>query len=176
MNQTPQEPNLTPAQMETLYEELRRIAKNSLRISDQQVTLQPTMVVHEAYLRLAKHSISDWHSRTHFVAVAAKAMRQVLINHHRDRNALKRGGGRDRVTLSGCDPLDADTEFDFLTLHEALEDLAKLDSRQSQIVELRFFGDLTMQAIADHLQLSLTTIENEWRHAKAWLNQRLDPH
>ena len=158
-----------------VYDELRGLAVGMFHVRNRDATLPPTALVHEAYMRLAGSDALDVAGRTHFVALAAKVMRQVLIDHHRERAAQKRGGGWDRVTLSGLPGLAEDKELDFLALHEALDDLATLDPRQAKIVELRFFGGLPMQEIADHLDVSIKTVEADWRHARAWLTARMGP-
>ena len=157
-----------------VYDQLRELAGRAFRRQGNALTLQPTAVVHEVYLRMAGSKEEDFHSRTHFLAVASKAMRQVLLNHHRDRSALKRGGNLERVTLSGCDPALTGGSLDFLALNEALEELSELDERQCTIVELRFFSGLTVPEIAAALDVSKTTVESEWRHARAWLKVRLE--
>jgi RNA polymerase sigma factor (TIGR02999 family) len=137
-------------------------------------TLQPTAVVHEAYLRLVDESRVDWQGRTHFRAVCARVMRRVLIDHARARNRVRRGGGQKPISLeSAVAPLDLE-DLDALELNEALDRLAALDSRQAQIVELRFFGGLSVEEVATTLGVSKRTIESEWTHAKAWLRTELD--
>ena len=159
-----------------VYDELRGLAVGLFHGRDRTPTLPPTALVHEAYLRMAGSAELACDGRTHFVALAAKVMRQVLIDHHRERRAKKRGGAWERVTLSGLPGAGADGgegQLDFLALHEALEELAALDARQARIVELRFFGGLPMQGVADALGVSIKTVELDWRHARAWLTARL---
>jgi RNA polymerase sigma factor (TIGR02999 family) len=156
-----------------VYEELRSIAAVHFRKGPASRTLQPTVLVHEAYLRLARETASRWKSRGHFLAVAAKAMRQVLIDHHRRRSAEKRGGRLERISLSIAEPAVGAPAVDFLVLEEALERLEALDGRQARVVELRFFGDLSMQEIAEALDVSLGTVEKDWRVARAWLAREL---
>ena len=155
-----------------LYGELHRIAEGVFR---QQAghTLQPTALVHEAYLKLAKHDTDRWRSRTHFLASAAQTMRKILIDYHRYRNAQKRGGGADRTTLSGLPLSRGLAEVDVVALDDALQKLEELDPRQGRVVQLKFFGGLTTQEIADHLEVSVTTVEGDWRHARAWLLREL---
>jgi RNA polymerase sigma factor (TIGR02999 family) len=158
-----------------LYRELRAIAGNIFRDQDAGHTLQPTALVHEAWLKLAAAGTPpDWRSRSHFCAVASKAMRQILIDHHRRRSAQKRGGEKAaRVTLSGL-AIGAETpEIDALALDEALERLAALDPRSARVVELRFYGGLGAEEIAGELGISRRTVEGEWRHARAWLSRAL---
>jgi len=158
-----------------VYRELRAIAGNIFREQAAGHTLQPTALVHEAWLKLASSEGSPaWQSRSHFLAVASKAMRQILIDHHRRRSAHKRGGeGRERITLSGLAIGAATPEIDLLALEEALEKLAELDPRTARVVELRFFGGLTVEEIAEALGVGTTTVEGEWRHARAWLTREL---
>lgn len=158
-----------------VYEELRGIAHKYFLDERPDHTLQPTAVVHEAYLRLVDESQVNWQGRTHFRAVCAKAMRRVLIDYARARNRVRRGGGRKPVLLeSAVAPLELEN-LDAVALNEALERLAALDPRQAQIVELRFFGGLSVEETADALGVSKRTAEAEWTHAKAWLRSTLDP-
>jgi len=160
---------------EGIYRELRAIAGNIFREQSAGHTLQPTALVHEAWLKLAESDSSPaWQNRSHFLAVASKAMRQILVDHHRRRRAQKRGGeGRERITLSGIAIGAATPEIDLLALEEALEKLAELDPRTARVVELRFFGGLSVEEIADVLGVGKTTVEGEWRHARAWLTREL---
>jgi len=157
-----------------VYDELRRVADRLLGSARGCHTLQPTAVVHEAYLKLAKHN--GWTDRQHFQAVAARTVRQVLIDYARHGNRLKRGGGAQRLSLDTSIIGGVEPTTDLLDLHEALEQLEQDDPRAARIVELRFFGDLSMAAIAEHLDTSLRTVEREWRFARAWLVQQLGPN
>lgn len=163
-----------------IYSELRAIAGNLFRSHGPAHTLQPTALVHEAYLKLAEDSDRTWDSRSHFLAVASKAMRQILIDHHRRKTAQKRGGGEwERLTLSGVEIGEATPTLDVIALNEALDALERFDPRQAQVVEMRYFGGLTVEEIAEILAVSKTTVESEWRHARAWLTQALSdegPH
>ena len=152
-----------------VYAELRRLAASYLRRERPGHTLQPTALVHEAYVRLLDQRQVDWANRAQFVGLAAVMMRRILVNHARDRVAEKRGGGAEHVplTLSG-DDIGAD-EVDVLDLHEALTRLSDLDPRKGQIVELKFFGGLTTDEIADTLRVSTATVERDWKFARAWL-------
>jgi len=156
-----------------LYEELKRIAARQFHGQAAGHTLQPTILVHEAFLRLVGKPAA-FEDRAHFFAVAATAMRQILVNHARASNADKRGGGAKAVAL---DNNVADTaggaEVDVLALNEALDELERIDPRKRRVIELRFFAGLTVEEIASAMDLSKTTIESEWRAARAWLNVKL---
>jgi RNA polymerase sigma factor (TIGR02999 family) len=159
--------------MDALYAELRALAARRMRVENRHHTLQPTALVNEAYLRLMRGPVVI-NDRRHFFALAAGAMRHVLCDHARQKYAGKRGGRMDRVTLGlapGVEPLDVDV----LALDEALTALSKLDPRAAQVVELRFFGGLTLQETARVLGISVATAKNDWAHAKAWLFARLTP-
>ena len=162
--------------LEEVYDQLRALARRFMRGGPPGQTLEPTALVHEAYLRLARRSpdANPWESRAHFLAVAAKAMRQVLANHARDRRAIKRGRGAQRVTLSEAVVESGANEIDMMALHDALTELAENDSRKAELVEMRFFGGLTVPEIAHVLNLSTATVEREWRVAKAWIAARLE--
>ncbi|MCZ6836967.1 MAG: sigma-70 family RNA polymerase sigma factor [Planctomycetota bacterium] len=158
--------------LSVVYEELRVLASSYIKRQDPGHTLQPTALVHEAYMKLVQQENPSYHNRVHFFAVAAKAMRQLLIDHARKKNAAKRGEGWERVTLSGV--YDHKThDIDVLDLDEALNELATLDEQQARIVELRFFGGLTIDETSEELGISTSTIEREWRAARAWLSGRL---
>lgn len=159
-----------------VYDELRMLARRYLSRERPGHTLQPTALVHEAYIKLVDQSKVDWQGRTHFFAVGAKVMRHLLIDHARGKGRAKRGGGRQRVTLAdglmpfGGRELDAE---DLLALNESLDRLAELDPRQARIVELRFFGGLTVPEVALILEVSRRTVEGDWAHARAWLKREL---
>lgn len=154
-----------------IYDALRARARNYLRGSDGR--LQATELVHEAYLRLVDQSSADWQGRTHFFAVAAIAMRQIIVDHVRHHGRAKRGGDLRAVTLDeGVAPV-ADPNVDVFALYEALERLGALDARQARIVELRFFAGLNVEEVAEVLGVSKRTVEGEWTHAKAWLRLEL---
>ena len=152
-----------------IYDELRRLAAAYMRGERREHTLQPTALVHEAYLRLVDQRKVGPRNRVQFLGLAAIMMRRVLVNHARDRRAAKRGGGARRVSVTLVDEAAPEFDVNVLTLHQALEQLAALDSRKRQIVELKFFGGLTTKQIADFLQLSVATIERDWSFARAWL-------
>ncbi len=156
-----------------VYDELRAVAHKYFRHERPGHTLQPTALVHEAYVRLVDASRVDWQGRTHFIAVCAKVMRRVLIDHARARRRARRGGGQQPVTLeSAVAPLGLG-DVDAVELHEALDRLAELDARQARIVELRFFGGLSVEEAARALGVSKRTVEGDWTHAKAWLRAEL---
>ncbi|MBZ0171688.1 MAG: sigma-70 family RNA polymerase sigma factor [Phycisphaerales bacterium] len=151
-----------------VYEELRRLAGAYLAQERVDHTLQPTALVHEAFLRLVHQEDSNWESRAHFYRVAALAMRRVLVNHARDRKRLKRGGGVRPVPLEGVGEHDGPTE-DLIALDEALERLAALDDRKVQVVQLRYFGGFTIDETAQILGISPSQIKRDWTAARAFL-------
>jgi RNA polymerase sigma factor (TIGR02999 family) len=156
-----------------VYRELRRLAAGYLRRERPDHTMQPTALVHEAYVRLVDQSVVDCRSRSQFFAIAANLMRQVLVNHAHSHRAVKRGGGN-KVTLEDAAMLTRQPGIvDVLVLDEALTKLAQLDPEQSRIVELRFFCGLTQDEIADVLKLSSRTVKRDWLLAKAWLHGEL---
>jgi RNA polymerase sigma factor (TIGR02999 family) len=167
------DPEAAAALLPEVYDELKRIARADLRRQPMGHSLDPTEVVHEAYARLSSDAARTWNDRIHFVAVAATAMRHLLVDHARRKGAARRGGGWQRVTLSGVASLSDGEDVAIEDLHRALEDLARLDPRQARIVELRFFGGLTIDEVATALDLGTTTVENHWTFAKAWLHERL---
>ncbi len=152
-----------------VYEDLRRLAAFYMSRERPGHTLQPTALVNEAYLRLIEQRKVDWKNRAQFLGLAAEMMRRILVNHARERVAAKRGGEGQKVSLSFAADAATQDEFDVLTLNEALEKLRTIDSRKSRIVDLKFFGGLTTEEIAEVLQLSHATIEREWSFARAWL-------
>lgn len=154
-----------------VYDELRRLAAAYLSRERPDHTLQPTALVHEAYIRLTDQRCVDWQNRAHFFGLAAEMMRRILVNHARDRAAEKRGGEAQRVSLSLAVNSFERPAVDVLALHEALDRLAALDPRKSRIVELKFFGGMTTVEIAEVLHLSPATVEREWSFARAWLYQ-----
>lgn len=155
-----------------LYEELRAIAQSYFRDQRAGHTLQPTALVHELWLRLVNQAGLTWHNREQFLAVAAKAIRRLLIDHARRRDALKRGGEYHRVELSDlADAIDSDQQL--LSLEDALVDLEAMDSELHQVVELRFFGGLTIEETAQALDRSPMTIKRLWRIARAWLHREM---
>ena len=158
-----------------VYAELRRQARRVLRREGEGHTLQPTALVHEAWLRLDGQHDARWQSRTQFLAVAAQTMRRVLVDHARARRALKRGGGGTQVTLGQADHAVATPEnVDVLALDEALARLAIMDPRKARLVELRYFAGLSMPEAAATLGISLATVGREWAVARMWLRRELE--
>jgi RNA polymerase sigma factor (TIGR02999 family) len=158
-----------------VYDELRRIAARQLRRGASNVTVQPTMLVHEAYMKLVGPSHVEWQDRAHFLGVAARAMRQVLIDYARRRLAGKRGGGWARTTLSD-DKLGSDMPLDeLISLDAALEKLGELDERLRRVVECRFFAGMSEDEIAEALGVSSRTVRRDWLKARAWLHGELYP-
>jgi RNA polymerase sigma factor (TIGR02999 family) len=155
-----------------VYDDLRRAARRRLGREGRAHTLSATALVHEAYLRLVGQRSSRWESRAQFLAVASEVMRRVLVDHARRRLAAKRGGGRAGVTLEPS-PAVAEREVDVLALDLALRELAGLDPRSARVVELRFFGGLSIEEAASALGVSHATVEREWTAARAWLYRRL---
>jgi RNA polymerase sigma factor (TIGR02999 family) len=158
-----------------VYEQLRALAGAFFREERADHSLQPTALVHEAYVRMVESSADTPRTRVHFHALAARVMRHVLVDHARARNADKRGGGDDRarITLSDVELASREQEFDFEAIHNALTELAKLNERTARVVELRFFGSLTLEEVAAVLGISLSSAEREWRFARAWLLEEL---
>jgi RNA polymerase sigma factor (TIGR02999 family) len=156
-----------------IYDELRRVAARQLQLERPDHTLQPTALVHEAYLRLLEQRSVDWLNRAHFFSIAAEMMRRILVNHAVKRNALKRGDGATRISLDDAAGLAAEREFDVVALDDVLSELAGVDQQAARIVELRFFGGLTIEETAAVMEISDSTVKREWRTAKAWLKTRL---
>jgi RNA polymerase sigma factor (TIGR02999 family) len=152
-----------------VYDELRRLAALYLLRERRDHTLQPTALVHDAYLLLIDQRHVNWKNRAQFVGLAAVMMRRILVNHARDRAAEKRGGDMQKVPLSDVDEPGTPQDVDVIVLHDALDQLRAIDPRKSRIVELKFFGGLTTNEIAEVLQLSPATIERDWSFARAWL-------
>ena len=152
-----------------VYAELRRLAASYLSRERKGHTLQPTALVHEAYVRLIDQKQLDWTNRAQFIGIAAVMMRRILVNHARDRVAGKRGGGAEHVPLTLAGEGIGAPEVDLLDLHDALTDLTESDPRKGRIVELKFFGGLTTEEIAQTLEVSVATVERDWKFARAWL-------
>lgn len=155
-----------------VYQELRRLAGRYLRAERANHTLQPTALVNEAYLCLAQQESVRWRNRAHFLAIAANTMRRVLVDHARERGALKRGGDRRRVTLNSSIAL-AEGDVDILSLDEALHKLAGFDPAGARAVELRYFGGLTVEETAEAMDVSPAKVKRAWTAAKAWLHREL---
>ena len=156
-----------------VYAELRRIAAREMRREKPGRTLQTTALVHEAYLRLLKDASLSFENRAHFLGVAARAMREILIEHARARSARKRGGGAVRLTLDDLVAPVPSPSIDVLALDEALQRLARLDERHARVVELRYFGGLSVEETAAALELSPATVKRDWTLARAWLFREL---
>ena len=156
-----------------VYEELRRIAGGQMQREAAGVSLQPTALVHEAYMKLVDESQVGAKGRSYFFGSAARAMRQILIDHARARHAQKRGGGAQRVTLAPELAVSDEDTVDVLALEEALEELRALDERQARVVELRFYAGLGVKEVAELIGVSDRTIKTDWQVARAWLRRRL---
>ena len=156
-----------------VYAELRRIAAREMRREKPGRTLQATALVHEAYLRLLKDASLSFENRAHFLGIAAHAMREILIEHARARSARKRGGGAVRLTLDDLVAPVPSPSIDVLALDEALQRLARLDQRHARVVELRYFGGLSVEETAVALELSPATVKRDWALARAWLYREL---
>jgi RNA polymerase sigma factor (TIGR02999 family) len=155
--------------MPLVYDELRLLASRHLRHERSDHTLQTTALVHEAYLRLIDQHRVSWQNRAHFFGIAAQMMRRILVDHARAQQADKRGGGAPKLSLDEAVAFAHEREVDFIALDRALTKLAALDPQQSRIVELRFFGGLTVEEVAEVLSISPATIKRDWSMAKAWL-------
>jgi len=159
-----------------VYGELRRVAERQLWRERQGHTLRATALVHEVYLKLVDQAQVEWQGRAHFLAVSARAMRQILIDHARRKAAEKRGGDWERATLGAGEGFGVEMSMeDLLTLDQALDDLEKLEPRLRQVVEYRFFGGMTEQQIAEVLGVTTRTVQRDWVKARAWLYKELYP-
>jgi RNA polymerase sigma-70 factor, ECF subfamily len=156
-----------------VYNELRRLAERYLRNERSAATLQPTALVHEAYLRLVAQSMPDWESRAHFFGVAAHLMRQILVDHARKHRSAKRGGGVERMSIDEIVGLGTEKPSDIIALDDALKALAEIDERKAKVIELRFFGGLSVEETGVALGVSPATIGREQRLAEAWLHREL---
>ena len=166
-------PQAFDALLPVVYGELRRQAGRHLRRERANHTLQPTALVHEAYMRLVDQRNLRWQNRAHFFAIAAQAMRRILVDHARAQARVKRGGPKAQVTLDEAMLAAEQKSIDAIALDEALQRLAALDERQARVVELRFFGGLSVEEVAEVLKISPATIKREWSMAKAWLHGEL---
>ncbi|MGH9906121.1 MAG: sigma-70 family RNA polymerase sigma factor [Pyrinomonadaceae bacterium] len=157
-----------------VYDELRRLANNYLRKERAGHTLQPTALVNEAYLRLADQRNMKWQNRAQFYGIAAQLMRRILVDHARLKYAEKRGGAQQqRLSITSAGEVSTTPDLDVLALHEALEELATLDPQQARIVELKFFGGLSIEETAEVMALGHATVERDWKMARAWLRRKL---
>ena len=163
--------------LDLVYSELRELADGYLARERADHTLQPTALVHEAYLRLLGEGAEfTWNDRRHFLATAARAMRNLLVDHARTKRRAKRGGRWNRVDLNHADgEQPAEDAVDLVALDEVLSELAELSERQARVVEMRFFAGMSERSIAEVLDISERTVERDWRHARAWLAKRLAP-
>lgn len=158
-----------------VYDELRKLARGYLRRERSDHTLQPTALVHEAYLRMAGQDNPQWRDRVHFYGIAARVMRQILVDHARSHTASKRGGQAIKVTIDESTDVPDPRATNLLVLDDALGRLASFDPRKARIIELRFFGGLTIDEVAEVLEVSTPTVINETRKARAWLYQEMVP-
>ena len=156
-----------------VYEELHRLAHHYMAGQRPDHTLQTTALVNEAYLRLADQTDPSWQSRAHFFAVAARAMRQILVSYARSQQSQKRGGGGARIELDEAAIISPEQSKEIVNLHEALERLGKLDSRKAQVVELKFFGGLNYDEIGEVLKVARVTVRRDWEFARLWLYAEL---
>ena len=156
-----------------VYTELRDLAARYIHRERKSHTLQPTALVHEAYLKLVGQTRVDWQGRAHFLAIAAQAMRQILVDHARRHRAAKRGGNRHRIALDDNLVIESNRNVDLLALEDALTKLTKLDPRQAQMIELRFFGGLSIAEVAKVMEISKRSVEREWTMVRAWLRREL---
>jgi RNA polymerase sigma-70 factor (ECF subfamily) len=156
-----------------VYEELHRLASHYLRQEGQHNTLQTTALVHEAYLRMVQQDAVDWHGRSHFFGIAARLIRQILVDHARKRQAGKRDSGGPVLSFDEGIELPGGGHVDLVKLDDALADLARMDEQQSRIVELRFFGGLSVEETAGLIGISPRTVKRQWAIARAWLFREL---
>lgn len=161
--------------MPLVYAELRQLANNYLRREPAGHTFQPTALVNEAYLKLVGQRKVNWQNRAHFFAISAKLMRRILVDHARQKQAVKRGGSdQQRLSITSAETIIKQPEIDLLALNEALDELAQMDPQQSRIVELKFFGGLSIEETAEVLGISHATVERDWKMARAWLRRQLE--
>ncbi len=159
--------------MPLVYDELRRLAQSYLRRNREQSLLQPTLLVHEAYVKLVNQEHTSWQNRAQFFGLAAKIMRDLLVDYARQSRAAKRGGGNYSLSLSEADRFGHQPNLDLLALDEAMTELAVIKPRHCQIIEMRFFAGLSIEETAEVLSISHATVERDWSFARAWLYQRL---
>ena len=154
--------------------ELHRLARHYLRREKPGHTLQTTALIHETYLRLIDQRVTHWHNRAHFFGISAQIMRRFLLNYIRDQKRLKRGGGAVQISLSEITHISSKKSDDLLALDEALQRLAIIDERKSRVVELKFFGGLSVEETAEVLKISPITVMRDWKIAKAWLGREIE--
>ncbi|MBK9216850.1 MAG: sigma-70 family RNA polymerase sigma factor [Chloracidobacterium sp.] len=159
--------------MPLIYDELRRMARNHMRRQPSGHTFQTTELIHEAYLKLAKQGEQNWQNRAHFFGVAASAMRHILVDYARSKSSQKRGGWQEKVTLAENARVATDHSKDIIALDDALKSLAILDGRKSRVVELKYFGGITNEEVAEVLKISTDTVKRDWRFARTWLLREL---
>ena len=159
--------------MPLVYEELRRMARRYMRRQPSGHTFQTTELIHEAYLKLAKQEEPNWQNRAHFFGVAAQAMRHILVDYARSKNSKKRGGLAEKITLADNLVASANRSEEIVALDDALKQLAVLDERKSRVVEMKFFGGLNIEEIAEVLKTSPETVKRDWRFARTWLLREL---
>jgi len=159
--------------MPIVYDELRRLARSYLRKQSHHQSLQPTILVHETYLRLVNQKSISWESRAQLFGMAATLMRRILVDHTREKMAAKRGGGDIKVSMSQADRFTPKDEINLIALDDALNELSRLNPQHGRIVELRYFGGLTIEETAEVLGISHATVERSWKLARAWLKREL---
>ena len=157
-----------------VYGELHRMARRYMSRERSEHTLQPTALVHEAYVRLTNQQLPQWQNRAHFFAVAAQLMRQILVDHARAHRADKRGGGACKLTMEEAEQSPQKVDVDVIALDDALKTLSELDVQQGKVVELKFFGGLSIEETAEVLGVSASTVKRDWITARAWLHRELD--
>lgn len=173
LNSISENPEATPAKLlELVYDDLRRLATAYMKNERSNHTLQPTALVHEAFIRSVDWKNVKWENKAQFFAVTAQMMRNILVDHARSRNAQKRQGEQ-KIQLDEAIDVPNEKEWDLLKLEETLQSLAKMDERQAKIIELRFFGGLSIEETAHVLKTSPTTVKREWQFAKTWLLREL---
>ena len=159
--------------MPLVYDELRRIARRFMRRQSAGHTFQTTELIHEAYLKLARSEEQNWQNRAHFFGVAAQAMRHILVDYARSKHSRKRGGWQEKVTLDDSFAVSSNDSDTMVQLDEAMRELATLDQRKARVVELKYFGGLTNEEIAEVLKISPETVKRDWRFSRTWLLREL---
>lgn len=159
--------------MPLVYEELRRMARGYMRRQPSGHTFQTTELIHEAYLKLAKHDDRNWQNRAHFFGVAAKAMRHILVDYARSKSSRKRGGWQEKITLADDVETTNNSSKEIVALDDALKNLERIDARRGRVVELKFFAGLTVEEIAEVLKISPKTVNRDWQFARTWLLREL---